>query len=71
MKPKRGAPKKPAEKSKNSTKQIRLGAAELETFQAAADLAGLSVSSWMRERLRTVAREELKAAGRDVPFLVQ
>ena len=52
-------------------KQIRLNAAELNAFRAAAELAGISVSSWMRERLRTVARDELQAASRDVAFLAQ
>jgi len=67
---KRGAPKKPAGDTKDSTKQIRLNAIELETFNDAANLAGISVSSWMRERLRQIARSELESAGKPVPFLL-
>lgn len=67
---KRGAPKKPVGKTKESTKQIRLSDADRETFQGAADLAGIPVSAWMRERLRQIARAELESAGKPVPFLL-
>lgn len=69
MKKPRGAPKKPTETKKLATKQIRLNATELAAFQAAADLAGIPLSGWMRERLRMVARKELEAANQPVPFL--
>jgi hypothetical protein len=48
---------------------MRLQAAEKEGFRAAAELAGLDLSAWIRERLRQVARKELESAGRAVPFL--
>lgn len=66
---KRGAPKKPPGRGKEASKLLKMTAAELATFQAAADLAGLPTSGWIRERLRTVARTELEASKRPVPFL--
>jgi hypothetical protein len=48
---------------------MRLEQAEKEAFQSAAQLAGLELSGWIRERLRTLARKELENAGRKVPFL--
>lgn len=49
--------------------QLRLKPSEKQTFQMAADLAGVALSSWVRERLRGVARRELVEAGKQVPFL--
>lgn len=49
--------------------QIRLSEAEKQGFQAAAKLAGVSLSSWVRERLRRAAVRELEEAGRPIPFL--
>lgn len=66
---KRGAPKKPPGKGKTAAKLLRMTAAELATFDAAAELAGLPTSGWIRERLRTVARTELEALRRPVAFL--
>jgi hypothetical protein len=66
---KRGAPKKPPGKGKEASKLLKMSVAESETFQAAALLAGLPTSGWMRERLRSVARAELEASNRPVPFL--
>jgi uncharacterized protein (DUF1778 family) len=48
---------------------LRLEAGEKEAFKAAADLAGIGVSAWMRERLRRVARQELEEANLPIPFL--
>ena len=42
---------------------------EKEGFAAAAEVAGVPLAVWMRERLRRAAREELEGAGRGVPFL--
>jgi hypothetical protein len=42
---------------------------EKRAFVDAADLAGLSLSSWVRERLRRAARAELNEAGKPVAFL--
>jgi hypothetical protein len=49
--------------------QLRVQPSEKESFQRAADLAGVALSAWVRERLRRVARQELVAAGEQVPFL--
>ena len=48
---------------------MRLEVAEKQAFEAAADLAGLALSAWVRERLRKVAAHELEEAGRGVAFL--
>lgn len=49
--------------------QLRLLPSEKEAFQKAADLAGVALSAWVRERLRSAARRELIEAGQQVPFL--
>jgi hypothetical protein len=54
---------------KTNLLQLRLLAAEKEAFRKAADLAGVALSAWVRERLRSAARRELSEAGQQVPFL--
>jgi uncharacterized protein (DUF1778 family) len=54
---------------KSDTLQIRLSDSEKAAFEAAAKLAGVSLSSWVRERLRGAARRELIEAGQQVAFL--
>ena len=49
--------------------ELRMTPAEKRAFQEAADLSGLALSAWVRERLRGAARKELQAAGAKVPFL--
>lgn len=49
--------------------EFRLEPSEKEAFSAAADLAGVPLSSWMRERLRRAARKELEDANQPVPFV--
>jgi hypothetical protein len=49
--------------------KVRVTPAEKEGFQEAADLAGIALSAWIRERLRAAAIRELEAAGRPVPFV--
>ena len=49
--------------------QIRVTDGEKEGFELAASLAGISLSSWIRERLRLAAIRELESAGRKVPFV--
>jgi uncharacterized protein (DUF1778 family) len=49
--------------------QIRLTDEEKQGFQAAADLAGIPLSSWVRERLRHGAIRELEGAGQKIPFI--
>ncbi len=48
---------------------MRLGISEKEAFREAAELAGIPLSAWVRERLRQVAVRELKNAARPVAFL--
>jgi hypothetical protein len=49
--------------------QIRVTAEEKEGFELAAVLSGISLSSWVRERLRLTAIRELEGAGRRIPFI--
>lgn len=56
-------------KPKSEILQIRISDAEKEGFELAAALAGISISSWVRERLRLSAIRELEGAGRRVPFV--
>jgi hypothetical protein len=69
MAKKRGAPTKRTQDRKAAVTQIRLLAVEKEGFEEAARLAGLSLSAWMRERLRMIARKELEDHGEPVSFL--
>ena len=48
---------------------VRLEAAEHEAFEEAAGLAGMALSGWVRDRLRSASRRELIESGRQVPFL--
>jgi hypothetical protein len=48
---------------------IRLTDAEKLGFQAAADLAGIPLFSWVRERLRLAAIRDLESAGQKIPFV--
>jgi hypothetical protein len=60
---------KDSDAGKSEYMEIRLGAAEKQAFKDAADLAGLGVSAWVRERLRRIAIKELQEASRPVAFL--
>jgi hypothetical protein len=66
---KRGRPAKPENLVKNRVVQVRLLQVEKDTFEDAAKLAGLSSASWMRSRLRDMARRELESAKKKVKFL--
>lgn len=48
---------------------LRLEPGEKEGFRAAAELSGIDLSAWMRERLRRVARQELEEARLPIPFI--
>jgi uncharacterized protein (DUF1778 family) len=69
MATKRGRPPSDPNKTKGEYLEVRLDAAEKQAFKEAADLAGLALSAWVRERLRICAREELEKAGRAVAFM--
>jgi uncharacterized protein (DUF1778 family) len=55
--------------SRSSVVQIRVTVEEKEGMDAAADIAGISLSGWVRERLRMAASQELARVGRKAPFL--
>jgi predicted HicB family RNase H-like nuclease len=65
----RGRPPKNPEQARELSLDVRLDPSEKAAFQEAAELSGVSLSAWVRERLRQVARTELEGAGRQVPFL--
>ena len=48
---------------------MRLSSTEKAGFREAADLAGIGLSTWIRERLRHAAIRELEQAGRIAPFI--
>jgi len=53
---------------KTETLKMRLTPEEKASFLAASELSGLSLSAWIRERLRRSSRIELEEAGEKVPF---
>lgn len=55
--------------AKEQVLQIRLDEREKQGFQAAADIAGIALSSWVRERLRLAAIRDLESAGQRIPFI--
>ena len=55
--------------SKEQVLQIRLTEAEKRGFHAAANVAGIPLSSWVRERLRLAAIRDLESAGQKIPFV--
>lgn len=68
MAKRRGRPPKGAGKTKATFLQVRLDEAEKRAFNEAAELSGLALSAWVRERLRLLARKELEKVGRPVAF---
>ena len=65
----RGAPAKSSDKRKSEVFMLRMDLAEKASFAEAAELSGIPLAAWMRERLRGAARIDLEGAGRPVPFL--
>jgi hypothetical protein len=55
--------------TKARTLEIRVTEAERDAFRIASELAGIGLSTWVRERLRLAAIRELESAGRRVPFI--
>lgn len=55
--------------SKSEFMKVRVDQEEKAAFGAAAKLAGLTASGWIRERLRLAAIRELEGAGQQVPFV--
>jgi predicted HicB family RNase H-like nuclease len=66
---KRGRPSKKPDELRTEDLLVKLKTDEKEAFKIAADLAGVSLSSWVRERLRQVAVSELQKAEYPVAFL--
>jgi len=64
---KRGRPKLPSVKQEYM--ELRLDAAEKEAFFKAAELAGMSLSGWVRDRLRRASKKELQDMDMPVAFL--
>lgn len=54
---------------KTTTLQIRLEPSEKEAFEMAAQLSGIGLSAWVRERLRRAAIRDLTEAGKQIAFL--
>jgi uncharacterized protein (DUF1778 family) len=54
---------------KSESVEVRMTTDEKKAFRAAAELAGIPLSAWIRERLRRMALRELTEAGQQVPFL--
>ena len=69
QKPKRGRPRKSEAEKRPEYLDVRLDVFEKKSFKDAANLAGVPLSTWVRERLRNAARRELIEAGHSVAFL--
>lgn len=54
--------------AKSYTMRLRVEETERQGFEKAAQISGLTLSAWARERLRGTARRELTEAGEQVPF---
>ena len=57
--------------AKTESVELRVSESEKRAFREAADIAGLPMSAWMRERLRRAAAKELESQGRQIPFYQQ
>jgi len=68
-KAKRGRPPKETGKLRDQPLLVRLESSEKEAFRDAAELAGVPLSTWVRERLRRIAARELQNAARPIAFL--
>ena len=64
-----GRPRKGSDKKKAVRLDMRMEESEKQAFHSAAELAGLDLSAWIRERLRRAARDELREAGKPIAFL--
>jgi len=64
-----GRPKKAAETTKGEYIELRVSATEKQAFVDAANLGGMALSVWIREKLRRASRKELEDAEKPVAFL--
>ena len=61
MRKKPGPKKKPASEAKETTLQIRINQSEKDQFAKAAGLDNRPLSSWIRDRLLKLSRQEIDA----------
>jgi uncharacterized protein (DUF1778 family) len=61
--------KSPSHDKKDVPLNLRVAAAEKATFARAAEIAGVPLSAWIRERLRIAALRELDNIGEAAQFL--
>jgi uncharacterized protein (DUF1778 family) len=54
---------------KDDVIKVRVYPEEKQAFQEAADIAGIGLSAWIRERLRRAAIRELEEMARPIHFL--
>jgi hypothetical protein len=71
MRKRQEKPKTGSGRLKDGLIQVRCDAAEKQAFEDAANLAGLGLSGWVRERLRWAALKELQEAKQEVAFLAK
>jgi hypothetical protein len=50
---------------------IKLSETEKEGFKKAAEIAGIGLSAWARQKLRSAAIKDLQEVGEKIPFLEQ
>jgi hypothetical protein len=65
----RGRPRKSSGLTKSEGVLLRMDPREKQGFTEAANVAGIPLAVWMRERLRLAAMRELEEAERPIPFL--
>lgn len=69
MTQRRGRPRKAATKLRIEPLVVRLQTDEKQAFNEAADAAGMQLSPWVRDRLRSAAKKELEAIGKQPAFV--
>ena len=68
---KAGRPKAAPGQARTELLKVRMTPDERRSFERAAEIAGIGVSAWMREKLRRVAARELEQAGELAAFLTK
>ena len=66
---KRGRPSKSPDELRSEDLLVKLQADEKTAFKDAAQIAGIPLSVWVRERLRRIAINELEEAAHPIAFL--
>ena len=61
--------KKGSRRARAEILQVRLSPSEKTSFERAAQIAGVPLSSWVRERLRVAALRDLDSVGEPAPFM--